>query len=197
VRIIDESASGDSAMITRTQFDSIVARLAKVLGRRLEDSIILKGNREEVDGLPGTIENLLRGQVMDMLQESLPGQMEKAKGHSTEDDTVIDLRISAESFVQDFSCLFPALSAFLVSVHWGIKREGGPEVLWTPRMEQLTEQLASVSSRWLEIANRKVRGKTAQTKWLLEVSRVLAEANAICVDILTAIVEAGIDGEPW
>ena len=189
-------------MITRTQFDSIVERLAKVLGRRLEDSIFLKGNREEVDGLPRTIENLLRGQVMDMLQEGLPGQMANAKGHSTEDQTVIDLRISAESFVQDFSCLFPALSAFLVSVYaeeiWRLKREGGPEVLWTPRMKQLAAQLASVSARWLKVADRReVRGKTAQTKWLLEVSRVLAEANAICVEILTAIVEAGIDGAPW
>src|SRR5260370_32529839 len=127
--------------------------------------------------------------------------MEQAKWHSTEDQTVIDLRISAESFVQDFSCLFPALSAFLLSVHadelWRLKREGGPEVLWTPRMEQLAAQLASVSTRWLEIANRKVRGKTAQTKWLLEVSRVLAEANALCTAILTAIIEAGIAGAPW
>jgi hypothetical protein len=64
-------------------------------------------------------------------------------------------------------------------------------------MEQLAAQLASVSARWLEIANRKVRGKTAQTKWLLEISRVLSEANAICVEILTAIVEAGIEGVPW
>lgn len=189
-------------MNDRAQFNSMVARLAKVLGRRLEDSIFLRGNREEVAGLPGTIEDLLRGQIGDMWQERLPTQMENAKGHSTEDQTVIDLRISAESFVQDFSCLVPALSAFLISVHtdeilWRIKREGGAEVLWTPRMEQLAAQLASVSARWLEIANRKVRGKTAQTKWLLEVSRVLAEANAICVAILTAIIEAGIDGAPW
>lgn len=189
-------------MSGRKQFDSTVARLAKVLNRRLEGSVFLKGNREEVVGLPGTIEDLLRGQIMDMLPESLPTQMERAKAHSTEDETVIDLRISAESFVQDFSCLFPALSAFLVSVHtdevlWRIKREGGPDVLWTPRMAGLAAQLASVSGRWLEIANLKVRGKTAQTKWLLEVSRVLAEANAICVEILTAIIEAGIEGAPW
>jgi hypothetical protein len=188
-------------MNDRAQFNRTVARLAKVLGRRLEDSIFLRGNREEVAGLPGTIEDLLRSQIGDMWQERLPTQIEKARGHSTEDETVIDLRISAESFVQDFSCLAPALSAFLVSVHadelWRLKREGGPEVLWTPRMEQLAAQLASVSARWLEIANRNVRGKTAQTKWLLEVSRVLAEANAVCVEILTAIIEAGIDGAPW
>jgi hypothetical protein len=189
-------------MSDRTQLSAMVARLAKVLGQRLEGSIFLRGYREEIVGLPGTLDDLLRGQIIDMLQESLPTQMEKAKGHSTEDETVIDLRISAEMFVRNFSCLFPALSAFLVSVHtdeilWRIKREGGPEVLWTPRMEQLAAQLASVSARWLEIANRKVRGKTAQTKWLLEVSRVLAEANAICVEILTAIIEAGIDGAPW
>jgi hypothetical protein len=92
-------------MIDRRQFDSMVVRLAKVLGRRLEDSIFLRGNREEVAGLPETIEDLLRGQIMDMLPEALPTQMEEAKGHSTGDQTVIDLRISAESFVQDFSCL--------------------------------------------------------------------------------------------
>ena len=116
-------------MNNRAQFNSMVARLAKVLGSRLEDSIFLRGNREEVAGLPGTIEDLFRGQIGDMSQDSLPTQMENAQGHGTDDETVIDLRISAESFVQDFSCLAPALSAFLVSVYadelWRLKRVGG------------------------------------------------------------------------
>jgi hypothetical protein len=189
-------------IITKTTLKSIVTRLARVTSRRVTGSIFLKDSSELIAGLPGTAAELLHGLVGDMTQDCLPGEMVKAKGHSTEHDAVINLRISAESFAQDFSRFYPALSTFLVSVHsdeilWRIKREGRPETLWTPKMDALAERLGSVSDRWLETASRKVRGKTAQTLWLLEVSRVLAEANWICVEILTAIIEAGVEGEPW
>jgi hypothetical protein len=187
-------------MRVRTPIDGIVSRLAAVLSRRLAGSIFLEGSREDIFGLPGTMEDLLRGLVGDMEETYLPAKMQKAKGYGTGDQPVVDLLIIVESVVQDFSRFFPALSAFLVSVHHDeilsrIKREGSPEKLWTPKMTMLAERLNSVSKQWSAIANRKVRGKTAETKWLLEISRVLADVNCVCVEILTAIIEAEIEGE--
>lgn len=186
---------------TKRSFNETVARLTRVLRRRLTGSIFLQSNIEGIAALPVSIEDTLRGLVGDMEETDLPAQMRKAQGQGTDDQPVIDLLILLESFMHDFSLLSPALSAFLVSVHsdeiiWRIKKKARPENLWTSRMDDLAVRLDSVSERWLAIASRKVRGKTAETKWLLEVSKVLAEANWICTEIFTVIIETAIEGDP-
>jgi hypothetical protein len=184
----------------RTPVDDIVARLGKVLSRRVGDSPFLEDSRQEVGGLPETMEDLVRGLAIDIEESYLPAQMEKAKGHGTGDQSVVDLIIVLESFVQGFGRFYPALSAFMVSAHFEeialrLKRDGKPQELWTAKMNTLASQLKSVSKRWLEISNqRNVRGKTAETRWLFEVSKVLAEANWVCVEVLAAIIEAAVKG---